>query len=232
MVDILGGWLYNYDTETTERAMEFTADLVWGLAVAADRINGGYIKDDEWLPNATPPCRGREANKKMVKQWLREGAFSAATEADINKGREYRAHFNTYTLKALTGNISDFDKQALKIAQMETFTGRNMLEFAIVSCLPSAARRDKERTELKRNIYASEQLVGNIGDTIVGDITVISSRFNANYNKFRIQARVGESFIDFWHTKELKGELRIKGKIKNVRSGEKTTQLNYVKIVS
>ncbi len=210
--------------------MEFTADQVWGLAVAADRINGGYVKEDEWLPNATPPCRGREANKKMVKQWLREGAFSEATAEDIEKGREYRAHFNTYTLKALAGNISDFDKQALKIAQMDTFTGRNMLEFAIVSCLPNAARRDKERTELKREIFTSEQLIGNIGDTVVGDITVINSRFNPNYNKFKIQARMGESFIDFWFSQELTGELKIKGKIKNVR-GDKTTQLNYVKKV-
>jgi len=63
----------------------------------------------------------------------------------------------------------------------------------------------------------------------VGDITVISSRYNQNYNKYKINARMGESFIDFWFTKELSGELRIKGKIKSVRS-DKTTQLNYVKI--
>jgi len=35
--------------------------------------------------------------------------------------------------------------------------------------------------------------------------------------------------VDFWFSKELTGELRIKGKIKAVR-GDKTTQLNYVKI--
>ncbi len=130
--------------------MEFTADQVWGLAVAADRINNGYIKEDEWLPNATPPCRGREANKKMVKDWLRQGAFSEATAEDIEKGREYRRFFNTYTMKALMGGLNDFDRQALRIAQMDTFTGKNMLEFAIVSCLPSCARREQESTELKR----------------------------------------------------------------------------------
>jgi hypothetical protein len=36
--------------------------------------------------------------------------------------------------------------------------------------------------------------------------------------------------VDFWFGKELEGELRIKGKIKTQR-GNKTTQLNYVKIV-
>jgi hypothetical protein len=210
--------------------MEFTADLVWGLAVAADRINGGYIKDDEWLPNATPPCRGREANKKMVKQWLREGAFSAATEADINKGREYRAHFNTYTLKALTGNISDFDKQALKIAQMETFTGRNMLEFAIVSCLPSVMIRDQSRNELAREVRYSTQLTGNVGDKIQGEIEVVKCYYSKDYDKFRVTAKLVDSFVDFWYNSNLEAgdRISIKAKIKSVR-GDNTTQLNFVK---
>ena len=211
--------------------MEFTADQVWGLAVAADRINNGYIKEDEWLPNATPPCRGREANKKMVKQWLREGAFSEATAEDIEQGREYRRFFNTYTMKALMGGLSDFDRQALRIAQMDTFTGKNMLEFAVVSCLPSCARREQERTELKREVYASEQLIGDVGEVIRGDIEVISSRYNVNYNKHKIVARMGEAFVDFWFSQNLdKGAVRtVQGKIKAVR-GDKTTQLNFVKL--
>jgi hypothetical protein len=208
----------------------FTADQVWALAVAADRINEGYFKEDQWMANATPPYRSKQANKAMVKEWLRTSNFVEATEADYAVGREYRNYFNTYTLKALTGNLSDFDKQALKIAQMDTFTGRNMLEFAIVSCLPSAARRDQAFNEVKREIYNSEQLAGAVGDVIIGDITVVQCRYNQNYNRFRIQARMGESFIDFWHGQELKGELRIKGKVKAVR-GDKTTQLNYVKII-
>jgi hypothetical protein len=42
---------------------------------------------------------------------------------------------------------------------------------------------------------------------------------------------MGESFIDFWFNSELvKGAtVRLEGKIKALR-GDKTTQLNYVKI--
>ena len=208
--------------------MEFTADQVWALAVTADRINGGYIKEDQ--RSADGQCVIKEANKMMVKRWLREGYCGEDTEADWEEGRRVRAFFNTYTLKALMGQLSDFDKQALRIAQMETFTGRNMLEFAIVSCLPSAARREQARTEFKRELFGSEQLVGDVGDVITGEITVMSCNYNQNYNKFRVQARMGESFIDFWHSKSLEGTLRVKGKIKSVR-GDKTTQLNFVKIV-
>jgi len=211
--------------------MEFTADQVWGLAVEADRINSGYVKDAVWdLTLTTGESKLiKQANKVMVKQWLRDNRQPSAE--DMEKGREYRNFFNTYTMKALMGGLSDFDKQALRIAQMDTFTGKNMLEFAIVSCLPSTARREQERTELKREVYSSEQLVGNVGDVIRGEIEVISSRFSVNYNKYKVVARMGEAFVDFWFGQNLdKGAVRtVQGKIKAVR-GDKTTQLNFVKI--
>jgi len=210
--------------------MQFTADQVWGLAVRADTQNDGYCKEPVFAATATHGIdygqKLKEANKVLVKGWLRDNLQPTADE--IAAGQECRRYFNTFTLKALTGKINDFEQTALKIAQKDEFTGRDMLDFAVVSCLPSVARRDQARTELKRDIYASEQLHGAVGDDIVGDIEVISTRFNPEYNKYRITARMGESFIDFWYKDDVKGTVRIKGKIKNVR-GDKTTQLNYVK---
>lgn len=212
--------------------MQFTADQVWGLAVRADVQNDGYCKEPVFAATATHGIdysqKLKEANKILVKEWLRENLQPTADE--IATGKKCRAYFNTFTLKALTGKINDFEQTALKISQKDEFTGRDMLDFAIISCLPSVARRDQARTELKRDIYASEQLHGAVGDEIIGDIDVISTRFNPEYNKYRVTARMGESFIDFWYKDDVKGTVRIKGKIKNVR-GDKTTQLNYVKRV-
>jgi hypothetical protein len=210
--------------------MQFTADQVWGCAAAAQRINSGYVKMDEWNYNVEPPVQIKTANKVLVKGWLRENNFAAVTEEDYAAGRTARDHFKSYTLLALTGKMNEFQTTALKIASKEAFTGRDMYDFAVISCLPDVALRDQARTELKREIYVSEQLLGNVGDAVVGDITVVSSKFNQNFNKFRITARMGESFIDFWFSRSIEGSVRIKGKIKNVR-GDKTTQLNFVKII-
>ena len=210
--------------------MEFTADQVWACAAAADRINEGYVKVDQWMLNATPPFLAKKANKSLVKEWLRTNSFTEVTDSDYAAGRVARDHFKTYTLLALTGRMNEFQQTALKIATKDVFTGRDMYDFAVISCLPAVAERDQQRTELKREIYASEQLVGEEGQQIVGDITVVSTRFNPEYNKFKINARMGDSFVDFWFSKELKGELKIKGKIKAQR-GDKTTALNYVKVV-
>jgi hypothetical protein len=207
----------------------FTADHVWALAVVADRINGGYIKETEWLENAVPPCMGREANKKLVKQWLREGS-NPTTEADIEKGREIRNYFNGFLLKQISGKINEFEQQALRIAQMDEFTGKNMLEFAVVSCLPSVMIRDQSRNDLAREVRASTQLQGAVGDKIQGEIEVVKCYYSKDYDKFRVTAKLVDSFVDFWYNSNLEAgqKLSIKAKIKSVR-GDNTTQLNFVK---
>jgi hypothetical protein len=213
--------------DNKERNMEYSADQVWGLAVRVDRENGGYVKLPVYAE--TLDVVKTEPNKVVVKALLRENA--QPTESEIEAGRAVRAHFNSYTFLALQGKLNDFQHQALKIAQMDKFTGKNMLEFAIVSCLPDVERRDQARKEFMAQLYASEQLQGAEGDKISGYLTVEQCRFNANYNKFRVQGRMGESFVDFWFSRELLvgANLPIKGKIKRLR-GDKTTQLNFVKV--
>jgi hypothetical protein len=206
----------------------FTADQVWGCAVAADRINEGYLKESVYARNLD--VIEKQANKLMVKDWLRTNSFGMVTAADIEKGREIRHFFNGFLLKELSGKINDFERQALKIAQMDEFTGRNMLEFAVISCLPAAMIREQSKKELTSDIRNSTQLQGSVGDKIQGDITVVKSYYSKDYDKFRITARLADAFVDFWFGKELTGSVSIKAKIKSVR-GDNTTQLNFVKVI-
>lgn len=208
--------------------MEFTAEQVWACAAAAHRINGGYVKMAQW--SADGNCVLRRPNKELVKEWLRTGYFSDVEKEDYDTGRLYRDHFKTYTLQMIAGQLNEFQQTALRIASKDVFSLRDLYDFAVISCLPDVVSRDQQKTAIKREIYSSEQLSGAVGDQITGDITVLRTRYSMEYQKFKIEARMGESFVDFWFSKELAGELRIKGKIKNQR-GNKTTQLNYVKIV-
>ena len=210
--------------------MQFTAEQVWACAAAAQRINDGYYKEDKWETIDDQARKVSDANKTMVKNWLSRGDYSLVTAADTEEGIRARNHFKSYTFLAIAGRLNEFQQTAMKLAAKEEFTGRDIYDFAVISCLPSVAVRDVANSELKREIYTSEQLQGDVGDTIVGDITVISARFNNDYNRYKITGRMGESFVDFWFGKELKGTIRVKGKIKTQR-GDKTTQLNYVKIV-
>ena len=212
--------------------MTFTADQVWGLAVAADRINGGYFKEAYW-ERAAPKYEAvkiKEANKVMVKQWLAANDFSVMTDEDVEKGRECRNHIKGLLLKTLSGKISSFEKTALSISQMDTFTGSNLFEFSIISCLPAAMRREQDYIAYRRELLASVPLAGNVGDIVQGEVRVSSCTFDENYNRYRVTGMMGESFVNFWYKAELKGTHTIKGKIRNLRD-DNATQLHYVKII-
>jgi hypothetical protein len=208
----------------------FTADQVWGLAVAADRVNGGYFKEDVYVMENQCTKRITQANKMMLKEWLRTDAVTEATAADIERGREVRHFFNGFLLKQLSGKINEFEQQALRIAQMDEFTGRNLLEFAIVSCLPAAMVREQERKDLTSDIRNSTQLTGNVGDKIQGEVEVVKCYYSKDYDKYRVTAKLVDSFVDFWYNSNLEAgtKICIKAKIKSVR-GDNTTQLNFVK---
>jgi hypothetical protein len=205
----------------------FTADHVWGLAVAADRMNGGYVKADVYAENLD--VVQKQANKTMVKAWLRNGQ-NPATAEDVARGREVRNYFNGYLLKQIAGKINDFEQTALRIAQMDEFTNKHLLEFSVVSCLPSVMLRDQSRKELKSAINSSTQLAGEEGDKIQGEIDVFKCDYNTTYNKFLVQARLGDSYVSFWFGSRLDGAVKIRAKIKSQR-GDNTTVLNFVKII-
>jgi hypothetical protein len=205
----------------------FTADHVWGLAVAADRMNGGYVKADIYAENLD--VVQKQANKTMVKGWLRNNQ-NPATAEDVARGREVRNYFNGYLLKQIAGKINDFEQTALRIAQMDEFSNKHMLEFAVVSCLPSVMLRDQSRKELKSAISSSVQLAGSERDKITGEIEVFKCDYNTTYNKFLVQARMGDSYVSFWFSSRIDGVMNIRAKIKNQR-GDNTTALNFVKII-
>lgn len=212
--------------------MDFTAETVWACAVAADRINDGYLKEDQWqVTGQDTSVPLKKANKQMVKAWLRDTNYSHLIEDDYSKGREIRDYFKGFLFRAINGQCSDFEKEALRIAQKETFTGRDMLDFAIVSCLPSVMLRDQAKTEMNREIRYSTQLSGNEGDKVQGEIEIISCFYSQAYEKYKIKAKLLDSFVDFWYNKNMEKGQRvvIKAKIKSQRDNN-TTQLNYVKV--
>lgn len=208
----------------------FTADQIFALAMAAHRINEGYFKEDQWNTSTAAHFRSKEANKLMVKRWIRTNDFVEVTPEDILKGQEVRAHFNSYMFLAIAGKLNDFQAQAYKIAQKTEFTVRDSLEIAIASCLPMIYERDRTRKEFMDQLRDSTQLTGNVGDRVEGEIIVLDTRYNVNFNKWKISAKMVDSFVDFWYNSNIeKGAvMKIKGKIKAQRENN-TTQLNYVK---
>ena len=206
--------------------MNYSADQVWGLAVRADTINGGYCKEDVW--HNTSPIVEKTANKKLVKQWLIEN--HQPTDLEVARGRDIRHYFNGFLLKELSGMINDFERQALRLAQIDEFTGRNLFEFAVISCLPSVMVREESRKDLAQAVRNSTQLTGSVGDAIQGEIEVVRATYKAQYGRWVIIGRLVDSYVSFYYNNNMEqgSKVYIKGKIKSIEA-DNMTRLNYVK---
>lgn len=209
--------------------MNYSADQVWGLAVRADTVNEGYHKEAVWgLSDSGESKVIKTANKGLVKQWLIEN--QQPNEAEVAKGREIRHYFNGFLLKELSGMINDFERQALRLAQIDEFTGRNLFEFSVISCLPSVMVREESRKDLAQALRNSTQLTGSVGDAIQGEIEVVRATYKAQYNRWVIVGRLVDSYVSFYYNSGMEqgSKVYIKGKIKSIEA-DNMTRLHYVK---
>ena len=209
--------------------MNYSADQVWGLAVRADTLNEGYYKEAVWGQSDSGESKMlKTANKQLVKQWLIEN--HQPNDLEVTKGREIRHYFNGFLLKELSGMINDFERQALRLAQIDEFTGRNLFEFSVISCLPSVMVREESRKDLAQAVRNSTQLTGNVGDAIQGEIEVVRATYKAQYGRWVIIGRLVDSYVSFYYNNNMEqgSKVYIKGKIKSIEA-DNMTRLNYVK---
>lgn len=198
-----------------------TAEEIWSAAVAAQRINGEYLQENDHWSSASP----RISNKHLIKSWLFNNQIPATTD-DIENGKLCRDHFKTYLLLELSGSITAFQRLALKLAHLESLDSSNLFELSVIACLPSVQEMDKFRESA--NIAYHVAVQGTIGEAIKGDILIVSSVFNPNYSKYRITALLGNRLVEFWCRSHLVGEYFIEAKIKSVNA-DFSTQLNHIK---
>lgn len=205
----------------------FSADIVWGLAIRAHDINNGYYK--EIVLDETDLTVKHVPNKILVKSWLQQK--QEPTEDEIARGRQCRDHFKGYLFKQIASDITSFESEALVLASIDQFNSTQLTAFSFISCLPEVANRDNRRDDLLELVMQSQQLVGDISDKVVGDASIITCVYIPQYTRYKIVARFGESYVDFWYRNELtvNQTYHISGKIKSFRA-DKTTQLNYVKL--
>ena len=218
-----------------EATVTFTAEHVWALAVAIDRINGGYFKEDIYVYENECRKRTTQANKMMLKEWLLTGV-NEITEEDRARGLEFRAHFQGLLFREISGGLNDFLQSAMRIAGRDEFTDVDNLDLAILASLPATAKRDIARQTVqneRRELSRDSQHVGKIGDKVCADVEVLSCFYSQKWNTFYVNAKAGTNMLMFAFRNELaRGTtVKIQGTVKAHRD-DGVTQLNRVKVVA
>ena len=222
-------------TKATVNSFKYSVDDVWGAAVAAQRTNGEYLKEDK--TNITEDGSYetlQKRNRDIMMDFL--AVPGTITDEDRVTGRECRRFLqNDLTFRALKGQLSAFDASVSKVVAVEEEfdTVQHRLELAVVACLPQSHQRALVRQSIQDRVRnASGGYVGNVSDKVSLDAEVVSANWSNTYNIFWVTAITQDNRALFFSYKsQLNSGIQIKlvGTVKAHRDNK--TQLNRVKVL-
>jgi hypothetical protein len=209
---------------------------VWGAACHAQRINGAYIKQDEWeLPSesATAVQLKRKSNRNIMMEAL-ENPFMI-TDEDRTAGAECLKFLqNDLTFRALQNRLTDFDRSVIKVTAVTTdrfFPQAHRLELATVACLPNSHQRALKRIEEQDRLNQTVGYIGAIGDKVTVTAEIVRCNFSQKWNTYYATGITANNETVFFAIREpfdAGTTLSFRGTVKAHRDGQ--TQLNRVSV--
>lgn len=213
----------------------FPVATVWAAACAAQRINGQYIKQDEFdYPEGGQAVLTATASRTIMKELLAN--LDRLTAQDFEQGAECKTFLqNDITFRALKNKLTEFDSATSKVlAVEENFDSvQHKYELAVIASLPASRTRALERQAIDSRVrQATGEYVGAVGDKVALDVEVIKTNYSQQWNTWYATAITSDNRAVFFAFREqltIGNSILIKGTVKAHRTG--TTQLNRVKIV-
>ena len=210
--------------------VNYNADDVWGAAVAAQRINGAYVKLS--MISESDPAINQQSNRQIVNSFLAD-PFTI-TDEDREEGLKVRAFFQAYTFKILQGKaLSEFNNTTMLISNRDVITSD--YDVAVITSLPSSYERGvKQQTVDQRINFARGGYIGTVGNKIqVANVEVLKCIYSEKWGTHFATCITSEDQVLFFAIKnklEVGKTISIQGTVKGQRNPN-TTQLNRVKVV-
>lgn len=223
--------------KTKTASVKHSVDNVWGAAVAAQRINGSYIKETQYRVDPETSSNtvvDKRRNRDIMVDILANPA--QLTVEDIAQGQECRKFLqNDITFRALKNKLTEFDGSVSKVLAVEDEfdTVKHKLELAVVACLPQSHARSLERQAVQERVrQTSGAVIGTPGDKVTLAVEIVKSNYSQQWNTWYATGVTSDnSAVFFAYRQELaKGAKHtIQGTVKAHRDG--STQLNRVSII-
>ena len=214
--------------------VKHSVDNVWGAAIAAQRMNGSYVKAAIYDYDDNGPKIVKHRNRDIMTNILANPA--QLTVEDIAQGQECRKFLQQdITFRALQNKLTEFDSSVSKVLAVEDDfdTEKHKLELAVVACLPQSHARALERQATQERVrLTSGAVIGTPGDKVRLDVEIIKSNFSQQWNTwYATGVTQDNSAVFFAYRQELARGVKhtITGTVKAHRDG--STQLNRVSIL-
>lgn len=216
------------------KSFKYSVDDVWAAAVAAQRVNGAYLKEALYKTNEDGSSElVRKRNRDVIMDFL--AVPGTITDEDREAGRECRKYLqNDLTFRALKGQLSAFDASVKHtVAVEDEFDSvQHRLELATVACLPQSHQRSLARANTDDQLRKCTTLESNVGDKVAINVEVVRSNYSQQYGIHWITATTQDERAVFFSCREGHNpgtHLTIKGTVKIHRDGK--TQLTRVKVL-
>ena len=212
----------------------FPRNEVWAASIAAQRINGEYVKAGAGAYSTADGNKTKVTNMALIRILL-ENPQDIIPE-DYEKGEQIRLHFCAQIYQLITGEASDFTKNVLDIASKDEIDIASG-DIPLIACLPSVYKREREQYERKEQLKTlsanSSPLQQSFGGHFQGTVNIVNCYYNKKFECYAVNA-LNEStnqlvFFFFRRSLPMGAVLQIKGRVKAYRGN--TTQLNFVKEV-
>ena len=211
------------------------------VACAAQRINGGYIKDTRRF--SEPDNKTQFANKEIVKFAYKgdpdylpmDYVRPIPTEEDYVQVAEIQKWMRRYVMLGLA-DLDDFKRDMIESVSQDTVILNNLGRVAFI---PEFVKRDKHETSLTKEIrieYRNSQYLGKEKDVVEGVIKILDKRYSSQWESYNYVAVMDGNLVSFMNKfpYDVDSMLRVKGKVKaqskNKLFGANETRLNYVKL--
>ena len=211
------------------------------IAVAAQRINGSYIKDTRRF--SCEENKTQFSNKEIVKFAFHKnstylpGDFERPipTAEDYAEVAEIHKWMKRYVMLGL-GDLDSFKSEMIDSVSQDTVAINNLGRVAFI---PEFVKRDKHETGLTKEIrieYRDSQYLGKEKDVVEGVVKILDKRYSQQWESFNYVAVIDGNLVSFMNKFEHAiGDMkRIKAKVKaqtkNKMFSANETRLNYVKL--
>jgi len=150
-------------------------------AVAAQRINGKYIKRYD-------AKEGELANGVLMREFLNPEMvnFTTLPQDDI-VADEILDYLDSKMIELVAGTLHDYWRNLVLLTEQKQINKKDFKTLALVASVPNsyanAVGREKAQDEI-RIMAENSRHIGQIGDNILEEVTVKSAVYSANYNKW------------------------------------------------
>lgn len=165
-------------------------DDLWRAAVAADRINNGYVKHHRYGSDII-------ANKTLVRTMLIDRA--GWSYGDMQTAQQYHQYWRNQLLLLLDDTANGYDRAVAKISSQQFINKGDLLSVATIASAVTNTRERLHREKInQKKQQCDRSYIAAVGEKIKITAQVIDCRWVERVGAYLVEAVANARYLTQW----------------------------------